>query len=166
MMTSDQFIMYSGYVKAEALSNQLYMNPLSEKEVIAQTLNDLATSYIAKFGYDDFVKECTNLAYTNGLKSMSIHKLNFNYYLAKHNQILRQYRQNGLTRQDFEKDEETMSVYRNLVGAQKHIEKLGYADMPADQYEKWLNSVQEEGRKQEHRNKMRTLMGTLGNNKP
>lgn len=163
MLTSDQFVMYSGYIKAEALANELYMNPLSEKEVVAQSLNDLAIAYSNKYGYDDFVRLCTNQAYKHGLKSMSIHKLNFNYFLAQHQQILSQYKQYGLSREDFENDEKAMRVYQNLVGAQKHIEKLGYADMPAEQYERWLNSVQEEGRKVEHQNKMRALVGNRNN---
>ncbi len=159
MLTSDQFVMYSGYVKAEALANQLYMNPLSSKEVVAQSLNDLAMAYANRYGYDDFIRKCTNLAYEQGLKSMSIHKLNYNYFLAKHSLILNQYKQYGLSLAEFEADGQAMNAYQNLIGAQKHIEKLGYADMPAEQYEKWLNSVQEQGRKTEHQNKMRALIG-------
>jgi len=164
MFTTDQYLMYSGFIKAEALANQLYLQPLTKKQVIAQVLNDLAISYTQKFGYDDFVPKCTFLANYHGLKSMTIHKLNHNYFNTRLQYIIQQYEQAGLTPEDFKKDPEAMAVYNSFIGAQKHIRTLGYAEMPPEQYQQWLESVQQESRKQEHRNTMRSLMGTVGNN--
>lgn len=160
-ITSDQFITYSGYIKSEALMNKVYMHPLTAKEVIAQTVMDLASAYVKKYGYEKFVRHCTNLANSSGLKSMSIHKHSFNYYLTLHNYILDQYRKHGLTREDFRNDEKAMQVYQQVEGAHKHIKKQGYMDMPRKEYEKWLNSVQKEARKQEHKTRMRALMGQI-----
>jgi hypothetical protein len=153
--------MYSGFVKSEAIANQIYMNPLTKREVVAQCLTDLASAYTKKYGYEDFVLKCTFLAHQHGLKSMSIHKHNFNYYLTLHNYILEQYKKNGLTGADFKADKKAMNIYNQVAGAKKHIDIMGYADMPPDQYEKWLNSVKSESQKQEHRNRMRSLMSQL-----
>lgn len=157
VLTSDQFVMHSGFVKSEAMMNQVYMHPLSKEELIGSIVMDLASGYVKRFGYERFVTICSRLAMQTGLKSMAIHQHNFNYYMTLHQYVLNQYKQYGLTRQDFEADEQAMHIYTQLVGADKYIDKMGYVDMPEDQYEAWLNSVQEERRKQEHRNRLRQL---------
>lgn len=161
MLISDQFLMYSGFIKSEALRNKIYLAPLSARELLGQVLMDLAGGYVKQFGYEDFVKACTNLALNTGLKSMSIHMHNHNYYRALLASIQRQYYGHGLTREQFKSDDRAGKVYEQWIGSQKHIEKLGYADMPEEHYQRWLQSVQQEGHKQEHRNRMRQLIGPL-----
>ena len=160
-LTSDQFVTYSGYIKSEAMMNRVYMHPLSKKDVVAQTVMDLAGAYVRQFGYEKFVANCTGLAIDAGLKSMSVPQYHFNYHLTLLRHVLKQYREYGLTDADFRKDKNAMLIYSQVVGAEKHIENQGYVDMPADQYERWLGSVQEESRKQEHRNKLRQLTGQI-----
>ncbi|AZB11000.1 hypothetical protein EG344_20270 [Chryseobacterium sp. G0162] len=55
MFSANSFVLNSGYIKSEALQNKLYMQNLSKKEVLSQTFVDLASGYIHKFGYDEFV---------------------------------------------------------------------------------------------------------------
>ncbi|WP_343859435.1 hypothetical protein, partial [Fulvivirga kasyanovii] len=148
--TTDYFLMQSGFIKAEALANGIYLQPLSTREVMGQMVMDLAGAFVHKFGYEDFVLACARLAQQSGVKSMAVHQQYFNYYLNLHNHILNQYKSYGLTKADFENDETAMKVYGQVVGSHKHIERQGYVEMPAEQYKAWLNSVQEEGRKQEH----------------
>ena len=161
---SDQFIMQTGFVKSAAILNKTYMAPLAKKEVIAQCINDLMLNYIRKFGYDGFIARGVSTVYDLRLHSISTHLINHNYYQALFQHILRQYALKGLTRQELSTDSYAMYVYRQIIGARKHIDKLGYADMPAEMYEKWLRSVEEESQKQVHRTKMRALMGHIGNN--
>lgn len=54
-----------------------------------------------------------------------------------------------------------MSVINSAVGATKHIEQLGYSDMPADAYEAWLKSIQAEAWKQQHNREVRGLNGMI-----
>ena len=53
-ITSDAFILGSGYITAEALKNHLYMEPLTKKQTIAITLNDLTNNYLENIGYSKF----------------------------------------------------------------------------------------------------------------
>ena len=163
MFTSDQFILYSGYVNAIALQNKMYTVPLTNKEVVAQSVNDLAIAYIARFGYDDFVQACTNLALKHSRRSMTPHLLYHNLYKAKLDHVIAQYRAYGMSVEEFKKDSLAQQIIAQIKGVQKHLEKLGFADMPAEQYQDWLNSVREESRKQEHRIRMRQIMSRLGN---
>ena len=48
--------------------------------------------------------------------------------MTLHQYVLNQYKQYGLTRQDFEADEQAMHIYTQLVGADKHIDKMGYVE--------------------------------------
>ena len=163
-LTSDQFIMQTGFVKSAAIVNKIYMNPLSKQEVIAQSVNDLMMNYIRKFGYEDFILEGTAVALHYAENNITSHLINHNYYQGLFQYIVKQYKQKGLSEQQLNQDEKALYVYKQMMGSRELIDNLGYADMPKDLYESWLRSVEEEGRKQEHRNKMRTLMGQIGNN--
>lgn len=162
-LTSDQFIMQTGFVKSAAIANRIYMNPLAKKEVVAQSVNDLMMNYIRKFGYEDFILEGTAVAHQYGGNSISAHLLNHNYYQTLFQYIVNQYKKKGLTQKQLNQDQKAVYVYKQMMGSRQLIDNLGYADMPAEMYEDWLRSVEDEGRKQEHRNKMRTLMGQIGN---
>lgn len=163
-LTSDQFIMQTGFVKSAAILNRIYLNPLSKQEVVAQCVNDLVLNYVRKFGYEEFILNGTSVAHYFGSNSISTHLINHNYYQALLQSIIHQYQQNGLSERQFSEDEEAMYVYHQMMGSRELIDNLGYADMPPDMYEKWLNSVRDEGRKQEHMNKMRTLIGNTSSN--
>jgi hypothetical protein len=56
-ITTDEFIMQSGYIKAEALRQGLYMRPLSKQEAVAQCLNDLGLYYTHRYGYGPFISK-------------------------------------------------------------------------------------------------------------
>ncbi|MEM6524678.1 MAG: hypothetical protein AAF693_12825 [Bacteroidota bacterium] len=161
MFTSDQFVLYSGFINAIALQNKMYTVPLTKREVIAQSVNDLANAYVAQFGYDPFVLQCTNLSLMHSTRSMTPHQLYNNYHATLLDKVIAQYRQYGLTQEEFERDEHVQKIVNQMSGVQKHLEKLGFADMPEEQYKDWLTSVQEEGEKQKHRTKMRQLLNQI-----
>ncbi|MEM0940661.1 MAG: hypothetical protein AAGI25_12860 [Bacteroidota bacterium] len=162
-LTSDQYIMQTGFVTSSAIASKIYMNPLTKKEVVAQCVNDLMMNYIRKFGNEDFILEGTNLAIKHNQNNLTAHLINHHYYQELLQHILKQYQDKGLTDKALLQDEKAQYVYRQMMGSRALIDNLGYADMPADLYENWLRSVEDEGQKQEHRNKMRTLMGQIGN---
>ena len=162
-LTSDQFIMQTGFIKSSAIANKIYMNPLTEKEVVAQSVNDLMMAYVRKFGFEDFVLQGTSVALTHADNSITAHLINHNYYQGLLQHIIRQYKQKGKTEKQLNEDEKAQYVFKQMMGSRELIDGLGHANMPADMYEAWLRSVDDEGRKQEHRNKMRTLMGQIGN---
>lgn len=55
-LISDDSYMSSGFIKAEALKNKLYLDPLSKEQAIAHLLAELGRNYIRRYGYDGFEK--------------------------------------------------------------------------------------------------------------
>lgn len=65
MITTDAFVIGSGFINAAAIKHGIYMQPQTKEQVIAHCLSDLASGYISKYGYDKFVIQCVDsvLAY-------------------------------------------------------------------------------------------------------
>ena len=144
--SADSWILGSSFIKSEALQNELYMDTLSKKELIASTLNELGKGYAQRFGYDKFVQQCaettlkhhSNNVFAMQLKSdcatmrfkYVLHQLNYPpkdkiHLYPKANQIL----------------QEMYSIY-------SYIDKTGYEEMPEAMYESWLQSFDREKNKQ------------------
>ena len=144
--SADSWVLSSGFIKSEALKNQLYMDTLSKKELIAGTLHELNMGYAQKFGYDRFVlqtAETTLKHHPNNVFSMQmksdwatmrfryvLHQLNYPpkdqiYLYPKANQVL----------------QEMYEIY-------KYIDQTGYEQMPEERYKEWLKSFDKEKAKQ------------------
>lgn len=149
VMTTDAFIIGSGFINAAAIKHGVYMQPQTKEQVIAQCLSDLASGYIHKYGYDKFVIQCIDsvLAYaptnTSALAMKSnYHSIHLSY--AAH--------QVGSPPPDtlkvnypyiYKLYEERNNVYRKL-------DEIGFVEMPKEVYENWLNSVNKEKERREH----------------
>jgi hypothetical protein len=151
MFTANSFVLNNGYIKSEALQNKLYMQSLNKRELLSQTFVDLASGYVHKFGYDEFVGEILN-------KAQELNPHNINAVLWESN----------LNQQRFEKSCERLGInphhkkelqkisnYKDLImqldninGQFDFIDRSGFAQMPAEQYEKWLGSIQKAENKQ------------------
>jgi hypothetical protein len=131
----DSWIMASGYIKLDAIVNEVYMDTLSRKESIAVTLVDLAQGYEKKFGegHDDvFVLKCLDKAleyypqYAHALLlKAELHKRN--YETALKNQPA----------------ESLKMEFESLQKQYVHIHNLGYRKMPKEMYMNWLLDVEE-----------------------
>lgn len=62
MFTAESMILQSGFIKSEALQSGIYMQEMTEKQLLSQLLSDFAQGYARKFGYDPFVKDVVNKA--------------------------------------------------------------------------------------------------------
>ena len=72
---SESFLMASGYIKAPALKNRIYLDTLSLRQTLAHCLVDLAQGYAWKFGADAFVIRCCQLAlryYPNNIHALML----------------------------------------------------------------------------------------------
>lgn len=161
MLASDHFMVESGYVKAEAIQNKIYMEPLTKKQVIVQCLNDLALGYQKKYGYDPFIKECSITSLRHDSKSLTARQTLANYYISLSNYVAYQYKVKGLGKNQFDQDEQALAIIKATEKAMQDIENLGYADMPPEAYEAWLNSIQKEVNKQQHSNEIKILGGLI-----
>lgn len=161
VFASDHFMVESGYIKAEALRNRIYLEPIDQKGVIVQCLNDLAMGYSRRFGYDEFVLQCSMTSLRHVPNSLSAHQLYSNYYNSLVEYVAWQYMRQGRTQSEFRRDLKAMDIYSKVEAAIRKIESLGYSDMPPEAYAAWLKACQEQAAKQEHLNEIGLLKGMI-----
>lgn len=153
MFSTDTFVLNSGAIKSEGLQSGIYMKNLSEKELLSQTFVDLASGYIHKFGYDEFVAKVLE-------KALELNPNNVNASAWKSNtdqtRLLQVCKRLGINPQN-EQDFENMKSNPHLLGQMleiKHghekIEKSGYSTMTAEEYSSWLGSLQKAENKQKN----------------
>ncbi|MGU3375084.1 hypothetical protein [Chryseobacterium sp. M5A1_1a] len=163
MFSANSFVLNSGYIKSEALQNKLYMQNLSKKEVLSQTFVDLASGYIHKFGYDEFVGQVLN-------KALELNPNNINATLWKSNTNQIRFQEAckrlGINYED-KQELQNIRNYPNLVGQLQEInnefneiDQSGFSIMPPEDYEQWLsslNSVENRQKSEEIAERMRIL---------
>jgi hypothetical protein len=158
-ITSDAWILGSGYIKSEAIKNNIYMQALTPKELIASCLFDLAQGYTIKYGFDKFSLECLN-------KVLEFHPNNINalmckadYYTSLFNYLAQQYGRPTLAQ--LQKDTKAMQIYTKRNQLYEKIDNFGYSEMPAEAYQNWLSSVNDEKGKREHQRKTTELLNEI-----
>lgn len=122
-------------ISAEAIRNNVYLYPLSDKETVAYLLAELAAYYYRTFSrYDDFMLKCAekSLQYFSP-NPMALHQkgnvLNMRLmdYLKKHDNRM----------DDYARSLDTLWLKNRAV-----IQKLGWADMPDSIYRGLLKGVE------------------------
>lgn len=140
-IVTDAAILESGYVKTEAIRSGIYMDTLSMHETVATLINTLASGYTKKYGYDPFVKKCSNVVreyYPNQLNALMLEsnwQTQTMMYIAK---------QKGKpTVKEFVKDPKAKVEFDKMHQIYGQIDALGYEFMPEEHYQKWLNKIKE-----------------------
>lgn len=135
----DAWIMASGYVHLDAITNGVYMKALNNKESIALLLIDLADNYNVKIPNNDgvFVLQCCELAIANFPHFA-------NALILKAETIKKRIKE--------EPDEDKSNQQRtDLENQYKFIHKIGYRHMPEEMYINWLISLKKERDKYENK---------------
>jgi hypothetical protein len=131
----DQQIIKVNYVTVEAIKKNIYMEPLSPKQSIANTMCDLAEGYKAKFGYDTFFLTIVNTALKYYPKSIPLIQNKANCVLS----MIR------TERKKLHPDTSVLLAEINLhKETMKTVNGLGYKDMPIELYKEWVKSVEKE----------------------
>lgn len=135
---SDAWIIQSMEISVEAIKSEIYMEPLTEKQMVAHCLFDLAQNYIAEYGYDNFVLKCS-------YKLLEYDTNNIGAWLTIANAL-------GVAgialQQQGATPAEQKEVHDHYLKAQQTIEDLGYTDMSKEAYDAWVKSMEEEKTKQ------------------
>ena len=131
----DQWIIKQMAISVEAIKSGVYMNPLSQKESIAMTMFDLASSYNYKYGYDDFVLEITDTALQYFPKCIPLIMMKANYFKNKIETEKKKQNPNLLLINN------NIALYKLTVN---RIDSLGYKDMPLELYQDWVKTVEDE----------------------
>ncbi|MGH2666306.1 transglutaminase family protein [Flavobacterium sp.] len=140
MFPIDSWIMASGFVHIDAITNGVYMKALNNKESIALVLIDLADNYNAKYPNNDgtFVLKCCETAiktYPNFATALILRAE------TRYNQIEKI---QDKAKHDLE--------FKNLEKEYAHIHQIGYRNMPEDMYLNWLVTLKTERDKYENKN--------------
>lgn len=147
-MTTDSYVLSSGFIKAEALANRIYMRPLSKKETVAQSMIDLAKGYRNKYGFDQFYLNTvlTALAYqpdnVNGIYMLG----SYYYWLFQH---VKQQDPSIVHTPKEKWKPEVKSIYDQCNFYSAKLMQLGYEEMPKEVYTDWLKNAEKEKAKSE-----------------
>jgi hypothetical protein len=138
--STDSWLLSSGYVKAEAMRNKIFMDTMSKKATVAACLVDLANGYIAKFGYDRFVLACAEKALQHNPKNIFALQLKSDYYTLLFQFVIKQL---GYPPKDqLHRFPEADALLQKAYELYKVVDKLGYEEMPENTYQKWLQSFE------------------------
>jgi len=144
MFTTNSMILNSGYIKAEALANKIYMSNLSKKQFLAQTYVELATGYIQKYGYDDFVLQIVSKALKIDANNINANMVLANYKTVQFEYVMKQLRINPSNKKELQNIRyypKAVSLLKQVNGQYQKIENLGFEFMSNEAYSKWLNSL-------------------------
>ena len=152
IFTANSLILESGYIKSEALQNDIYMKSLSKKELLAQIYADLANGYAHKYGMDEFVGKTLDKALEYSPKNIYANQLKSMYQQARLTYVA------GLLGvADLENPEDLKKIrfYPRAVALLQetkaqfdNIDNLGFVMMPEGAYQQWLGNMKEESNKQ------------------
>mgnify|MGYP006289826205 CR=1 FL=1 len=146
MLTTDAFILQSGYMKAEALQNKIYMQPLTKKQLLSEMMVDLAKGYSIKFGYDEFVEQVIEKAIEIYPTNVFAQMVKSDYRTLHFFYVQRQINVPPDRIHEYPKAKELLD---KMYEQYEIVDNLGYEEMPLEDYEKWLNSLNEAKQKQE-----------------
>lgn len=149
---NDAWLMASGYIHLDAVVNKLYMEALSEKQMLALNLIDLAKGYEKKLGIhakSEFILKCCDTVlkyYPNYINALILKaetkKKEFDFLMEKHNA------QNPA---DIFIYPEAQQIFDEMTALYAQIHELGYRKMPEEMYLNWLVSLKEERSKYENK---------------
>lgn len=151
---SDAHYMNNSYIKAEAIRNRIYLEPLNKKEVVAGMLLELARGYYDKYGFDDFYLKCVNtsLEYSkkdiNALIMKAAYEERLTLTLAK---LLEAHKPEVMK----EKSPQAYQHYIKMQALYSQIDGMGYEELPASIYAKWLDYLNEQKEKSRKDNTVR-----------
>ncbi|PKV50835.1 hypothetical protein ATE84_2902 [Aquimarina sp. MAR_2010_214] len=157
MLTTDAFILQSGYIKAEALQNKIFMHPLTDKQLLSQQLVNLGLGYIRKYSYDEMVPEIVGKAL-----ELNPHNVNAQLVKANYDTFKLQYalQELGISKENFSQIKHypfAVELYHNVMNQYKQVDALGYQQMPEEAYQQWLHSVKGKQNKQYNKDLKSTI---------
>ncbi|MDN3672852.1 hypothetical protein QWY99_07285 [Flavobacterium branchiarum] len=162
--TVSSFILNSGFIKAEAIQNRIYMKGLSKQQLLSQFYTDLAVGYVQKYGYDGFIEKVINKAIELYPNNINANMLKANYDNAFFRYVTNKI---GINPED-NKELQKINAYPQAVHLlnksnkqYKRIKDLGYQHMPAEAYENWLGSLKDAKHKQENETVKKQFKGLI-----
>ena len=145
-LTSDQWINGNGFVKVEALKSGIYGDTVNYKQLVAQLLTELATTYRLEHGYDEFYEDCLRTSVKHYPHNIHNYLEQSNMATAKFDKSMYEVGYPNL--EQMESYPEQKFYFEQMVKLYDLIDNLGFSEMPREAYEGWLKSLEEEKQKQ------------------
>ena len=164
MFTASSFMINSGYIKAEAIQNHIYLQNLSKQELLSEFYVDLANGYVHKFGYDNFVEQVADKALELYPKNVNAQMIKANYCAIRFEFVAKQLGINpndNKQLQSIRNNPNAIALLQQANTEGKKVEQLGFTAMPPEAYESWLGSLKQEKRKQENETLNLQFKGTI-----
>ena len=140
--TTEAFYMSSGYIKAGALKQRTYLDTLTLRDNLACQLVDLAGGYEHYYGYDGFVKKCADLALKYYPQGMQARILAHNVALAR---FIQPWKAAGQPSPEMALTLPQLKPYMAEVErCNRALADVGFEEMPKEQYNQWLNALEQE----------------------
>jgi len=152
MFTANSTIIQSGFIKSEALQNEIYLKSLEKNELFAHLLTDFIQGYTYKFGYDEFVKQMLDKTLEIHPKSLGANLLLSNYLTQKFEYVMKQRNINPRNKQELQQIRNFPNEIAMLNSVKKQYRKIdnfGFEYMSDDDYIKWLLSLKKEKQQQD-----------------
>ena len=134
----DQWLIQQFGISVEAIKNEIYMKPLSDKENIVLCMSNLLSAYKRKYNYDTFVYKVAN-------KGLSYYPNDIHLLTTKANCLLTW----GLEEEkDKNRNEEhykaNLKIYKDCI---EKINSLGYSEVPDERYDELMKNIEKENKK-------------------
>ncbi|MES1222034.1 MAG: hypothetical protein ABUT20_41440 [Bacteroidota bacterium] len=146
-LVTQTWLMQSTYVNATAIKNKTYLDTLSSRKLYAQCLADFLQGYLVKVGYDNISDRITNKILSVDSTNITALMLQANLY----NYVFQiKLKKAGMPPpEDYTKYPELSQAYEARKIAIAKVQETGFQEMPEEAYRQWLQSLNEEKRKQE-----------------
>jgi hypothetical protein len=148
-IVSYQWLSQSGFINATALKERTYLDTLSQRQLYSQCLADLLLGYLSKFGYDNFAEQIRQKIIQVNPKNMIA--LIIDADVKRQIALQKIFAAGKPPLDELPKYPEAYHAYLAALNAGEKIDALGYQDMPKEAYQSWLNTVEQEKKKQESR---------------
>ncbi len=148
-VVSDKWMTRSGYITTTAIKNKIYLDTVSQKQLLALCIYDLAMGYIYDHGYDGFTETALRYALPLDPRGIQGNIILGNFWAAKTGKAIRYL--NLATKEQFEQNAIAKALQKRMLQTYGRIDGLGYQKMPKEAYAEWLRTINEEKEKQDQR---------------
>ena len=158
MITTDMHLFQAGFIRAEAIQNKVYLQPLTQSQMLSHRFSDLANGYIKQYCYNEFVYRIVE-------KALEIDPLNMSAQAIKSNFLTENYKhveaELGINRNNFREKFKAYPLAKRVFLARNYqyqiIDELGYAEMPEEAYERWIRRMKKKAWEQESKRRLKSL---------
>lgn len=145
-LVSNAWLVQSGFITAQALQNKTYLDTLSTRKLYAQVMGDLLLGYLSKFPYDAFAERLQQEILGINPRNLTALMVDAN---TKTQAAMQQIKAAGSPKpEDLPSYPEAYQAWQQMQAAQDRVTALGYQDMPEEQYQQWLQTIEREKKRQ------------------